>query len=169
MHCYERPTVQLALEVPRERGVGDWEWSPCQVVKPVEEYAYTGQEICRLLLVYGGLIADSANAADPVDYPQIRLMARGLYTGRTLGSLYFERDAVTGLYAPVGDPMVALPPMYTWPDEVIRGWAVMTGRTGGKPCGSCPSRGPERPSDACRPVPPGPRSGEAARGRQGAA
>ncbi|WBP87015.1 hypothetical protein [Kitasatospora cathayae] len=143
MKHYENPTVRLALEIPRKRGVGDWEWAPCPVIKPVDEYAYTGPEVCRLLSSYGRTIIAVANTTDPQDFPRVRFVARGLITGRTLGTHEWVRNPDTGHYEPDGDPMITLPPIPTWPDVVIRGWSVMTGRTGGKPCASCPHTGPE--------------------------
>lgn len=141
MHCYERPTVRVALEVPYERGAGDWEWGPCPVVQPIEEYAYSGQEICRVLRTYGALVAEQASRADPQPFPRVRCVVRGLYTGRVLATHEWVQTA-PGQFRPDGDPLLTLPPMHTWPDAVVRGWAQLNGQPGGGPCATCPDRRP---------------------------
>jgi hypothetical protein len=108
------------------------------VIKPIEEIVYTEQDLCQVLRTYGALVAEQAHAADPQPFTRMRFVVTGLFSGRTMGVHEWIKDPTTGRWQPDGAPMITFPPMHTWPDEVIRGWAYVSGKTGGKPCGTCP-------------------------------
>jgi len=136
MHCYERPTVGLELDVTISRDAQRWEWTPCTTIDPVEEYAYTPEEICRLLRVYGEM---GSTRLMPTSYPRFRVLCKGLFTGRLLGTYEWTWKASLGRYRPSGDVWVSVPPMSEWPEEARRGYEAQHGRTP-PPCRSCPMR-----------------------------
>jgi hypothetical protein len=138
MHCFERPTVELILDVPGgcpdETRPAHWEWIQCQQITPVREFAYTPEEICRLVKSYGELCSITLRGGS---YPRFRLRVRGAFTGRMLGAGHWVWNAMAGRYEPHGELWLTIPPKHEWPEEVLRAQSVRSGETGGRPCRGC--------------------------------
>jgi hypothetical protein len=129
MSCYERPTVEIALDVPTgcpdETRPAYWEWTPCQLVPPVQEYVYTPEELCRVMRSWGEL---GSTVLRPSSYPRFRLRARGLVSGTMLGHAVWVWDPIPGRYALQGDLWI------TWPkpgDMTAAQKAAIAGRADG--------------------------------------
>lgn len=137
MHCYERPTVELALDVPggsRDETRPDfWDWVPCQRLAPVQEYAYGPEEICRLLKIYGDVCGKEIR---PDRYPRFRIRVRGLFTGRMLATGHWVWNPRCRTYDQHGDFWLTIPPMHEWPDEALRAIAARSGQRV-EPCKGC--------------------------------
>lgn len=137
MHCYERPTVTIGLDVatlcPDETRPTQWEWTPCRQVQPVQEYVYTPEELCRVMRHYGELVSMELR---PTSYPRFRLIARGNFTGRPLATGEWVWNANCGKYEPHGELWLTIPPVHEWPEEVLRAQSARSGQKI-EPCKGC--------------------------------
>lgn len=105
------PTVCLHVEVPADRACTctdgrkcrPWEWRAlvCPTTAP-EEYVYTRHELDRVLRTYGHMWA--LTSAWKYSHPRFRLVARGMFSGRVLGTYVWEWNADLGRYAPEAEP-----------------------------------------------------------------
>jgi hypothetical protein len=137
VHCHQRPTVEVTLEVPRNHKEGCWAWVPCTRTRPEQDFVYTRWGACRVMRILGQRIAA---AQDSQGYPRIRLRMRGLCSDLTIATHEWWWNEVEGRYEPQGDPVITMTPMRMWSDDAVRAWAVLQGKTRGGYCGSCPER-----------------------------
>lgn len=99
----DSPTVGLWVEIPVPTHDGEWEWKAleCPATAP-EEYVYTKHELDRVMRSYGNLWAYTM--AHKMSAGRFRLVARGLFSGRILGTYMWAWGADRGRYEPEPEP-----------------------------------------------------------------
>jgi hypothetical protein len=104
------PTVGLWVEVPVKRACtcdrptcDPWDWRPvdCPTAAP-EEYVYTAHDLDRVLRSYGHVWA--LTAARTMSHNRFRLIARGLFSSRIIGTYVWTWNATYGRYEPEAEP-----------------------------------------------------------------
>lgn len=98
----QSPTVGLYIEVPQDRPSG-WSWAPLDGYNPAaEDMVFAEAELARVMRSYGSTCAGLLHAQGSIG--RFRLVARGLYSRRVLGTHEWAWRADVGRYDAVGEP-----------------------------------------------------------------
>jgi hypothetical protein len=109
-------------------------WVPSADRAPVREFVFTPQELCRVMGLYGELVAQEMR---PTSFSRFRVRARGLFTGLPLAAAEWVWSADAGQYRQDGELWVTWPPRSVWPPELVALVDQHTREGSERRCGAC--------------------------------
>lgn len=128
----EPPTVELLVEVPVEYPAGGWGWTVDNDASPAgREPVYSRGDLLRVMLTYGAVVGTIFSRGGASAY---RVVAKELYTGRSVGTYSFRWDVHWGRYVQESDPFVVWDQRSERIADEVKGGFIEPADAGGDAC-----------------------------------